>query len=161
MRPSSLYTSLAVFALLAGSTVTGGTQQAPAGSTPQASQPPAQTDQPAARGRRGGGAGAGEQAAGRGRGRGGAETPPWAILRAPAGTKEGAVWIPEMPTMESIAPPPGWKPDGNEVPWMPATLLRLPRTNITRAKFPAIDFHNHTGALTTREQYEAVVNCGA
>ncbi len=155
MRPTSLYTGLAVFALLAGSTVTGGTQT-PASSTPQASQAPAQGDQPAGRGRRAGGGGG--QGAGRGRGRGPApETPPWAILRAPAGTKEGAVWIPDMPTMESIAPPPGWKPDGNEVPWMPATLLRLPRTNITRAKFPAIDFHNHTGALTTKEQYDAVV----
>jgi predicted TIM-barrel fold metal-dependent hydrolase len=40
---------------------------------------------------------------------------------------------------------------------MPATLLRLPRTNITRAKYPLIDFHNHTGALTTAAQYDAVI----
>jgi predicted TIM-barrel fold metal-dependent hydrolase len=152
MRPSSLYTSLAIVGLVALSIETGGTQ-APAAS-PQVSQTPAPADQPAGRGqgRRGGG-GAG-QVAGRGRG---AETPPWAILRAPAGTKEGATWVPEMPPMEALAPPPGWKPDGLEVPWIPATLLRIPRTNITRAKYPAIDFHNHTGALTTREQYEAVV----
>ena len=62
-----------------------------------------------------------------------------------------------MPAMEALMPPPGWTPDGIEVPWMPATLLRLPRTNITRAKYPAIDFHNHTGALETRAQYDAVI----
>ena len=152
MRPTSLYTSLAIVGLVALSIETGGTQ-APA-TSPQVSQTPAPSDQPAGRGqgRRGGG-GAG-QGAGRGRG---AEIPPWAILRAPAGVKEGATWVPEMPPMEALAPPPGWKPDGLEVPWIPATLLRIPRTNITRAKYPAIDFHNHTGSLTTREQYEAVV----
>ncbi len=152
MRPTSLYTSLAIVGLVALSIETGGTQ-APA-TSPQVSQTPAPSDQPAGRGQGRRGGGGGGQGAGRGRG---AETPPWAILRAPAGVKEGATWVPEMPAMETIAPPPGWKPDGLEVPWIPATLLRIPRTNITRAKYPAIDFHNHTGALTTREQYEAVV----
>ncbi len=136
MRLSSLYTSLVVAGLLALSIGTYGAQAPPASG-----------------GRAGG---AGDQAAGRGRGRG-AEIPPWAILRAPAGVKEGDTWIPEMPAMDALRPPPGWQPDGNEVPWMPATLLRLPRTNITRAKYPAIDFHNHTGSLRTREQYDAVV----
>jgi uncharacterized protein len=104
-------------------------------------------------------------AQGRGGGRGSGQaaekappTPPYAILHAPAGVKEGETWIPELPAKESLAPPPGWKPDGNEVPWMPATLLRLPRTNITRARYTAIDFHNHTGVLTTREQYERVIS---
>ena len=96
----------------------------------------------------------GAQAPARGQG---TEVPPWAILRAPTGVKEGATWIPEMPPMEVLVPPSGWQPDGVEVPWMPATLLRLPRTNIWRAKHPAIDFHNHTGALQTREQYDAVI----
>ncbi len=136
MRLSSLYTSLVVAGLLALSIGTYGAQAPPASG-----------------GRAGG---AGDQAAGRGRGRG-AEIPSWAILRAPAGVKEGDTWIPEMPAMDALRPPPGWQPDGNEVPWMPATLLRLPRTNITRAKYPAIDFHNHTGSLRTREQYDAVV----
>ena len=152
MRPSSLYTSLAIVGLVALSIETGGTQAPSAAS--QVAQTPAPADQPAGRGQGRRGGGAGGQGAGRGRG---AETPPWAILHAPAGVKEGATWVPEMPPMESLAPPPGWKPDGIEVPWIPATLLRIPRTNITRAKYPAIDFHNHTGALTTREQYEAVV----
>jgi predicted TIM-barrel fold metal-dependent hydrolase len=31
---------------------------------------------------------------------------------------------------------------------MPATLLRLPRTNVRRAKYPAIDFHVHAGNAT-------------
>ena len=136
MRPSSLCTSLVVASLLSISIGTGGAQAPPPSG-----------------GRAGGAA---DQAAGRGRGRG-AEIPPWAILRAPAGVKEGETWIPDMPAMEALLPPAGWQPDGNEVPWMPATLLRLPRTNITRAKHPAIDFHNHTGTLQTREQYEAVV----
>ena len=153
MRPSSSSIALAAAALLAGSMTTGGAQAPAAGS--QASQAPSTSEQPAARGqgRRGGGAG---QAAGRGRGRG-AEIPPWAILRAPAGVAEGDTWVPEMPPMEDLLPPPGWKPDGLAVTWIPATLLRIPRTNITRAKYPAIDFHHHTGRLTTREQYEAVI----
>ena len=83
-------------------------------------------------------------------------TPPYAILHAPAGVKEGDKWIPEMPAMESLAPPAGWKPDGLEVPWMPATLLRLPRTNITRAKYPAIDFHDaHRRAQDHEGQYKS------
>ena len=43
----------------------------------------------------------------------------------------------------------GWVTSGPDVPPMPLTLLRLPRTNITRAKFPAIDFHVHAPELTT------------
>jgi predicted TIM-barrel fold metal-dependent hydrolase len=124
----------------------GGTQAPP-------QQPPATvqgTQDPAPPQGRGRGRGPGQ-------GRGRATTPGYAILRAPEGVKEGATWIPAMPTMESLMPPPGWKPDAEDVPWMPATLLRLPRTNITRAKYPAIDFHNHTGAMTTAAQYDTVV----
>ena len=36
-----------------------------------------------------------------------------------------------------------------EVPAMPKALMKLPRTNITRAKFPAIDFHLHGRGLST------------
>ena len=67
------------------------------------------------------------------------------------------VTIPPMPTMESIEPPPGWTPDGREVPPMPATLLRLPRTTIVHAKFPAIDFHLHAPNLTTPPAYEDLI----
>lgn len=46
---------------------------------------------------------------------------------------------------------------GPDVPPMPLTLLRLPRTNITRARFPAIDFHVHGRELTTPEAYESFI----
>lgn len=39
---------------------------------------------------------------------------------------------------------------------MPLTLLRLPRTHIVRAKYPAIDFHVHARGLTSKEAYEKV-----
>ena len=67
------------------------------------------------------------------------------------------VTVPPMPTMESIKPPDGWKSTGHVVPPMPATLLRLPRTNITRAKFPAVDFHVHAGGLNTPEAYQKFI----
>src|SRR5581483_10031091 len=75
-------------------------------------------------------------------------TPAYAVLRAPAGVKEGERWVPELPPMDALAPPAGWQPSRVEQPWMPATLLRLPRTNIVRPKFPVIDFHLHAGNTT-------------
>ena len=76
------------------------------------------------------------------------------VPRAPASVKDREVWIPPMPAMESVAPPAGWVTSGPDVPPMPITLLRLPRTNITRAKFPAIDFHVHAGGLNTKAAYD-------
>ena len=46
---------------------------------------------------------------------------------------------------------------GPDTPPMPLTLLRLPRTNITRAKFPAIDFHVHASELTTAAAYKSFI----
>jgi predicted TIM-barrel fold metal-dependent hydrolase len=43
------------------------------------------------------------------------------------------------------------------VPALPKALMKLPRTNITRAKFPAIDFHFHGRGLNTAEQYRKIV----
>ena len=40
---------------------------------------------------------------------------------------------------------------------MPETLLRLPRTPLTRAKYPAIDFHVHAGNLRTVEAYQTFI----
>jgi predicted TIM-barrel fold metal-dependent hydrolase len=40
---------------------------------------------------------------------------------------------------------------------MPLTLLRLPRTNITRAKFPAIDVHVHAPQLTSADAYKSFI----
>ena len=44
-----------------------------------------------------------------------------------------------------------------EVPAMPKALMKLPRTAITRAKFPAIDFHFHGGQLKTPDDYQKIV----
>lgn len=44
-----------------------------------------------------------------------------------------------------------------EVPAMPRALMKLPRTPITRAKFPAIDFHVHGGQLRTAEDYQKMI----
>jgi len=80
------------------------------------------------------------------------------VPSAPQGVAEGAVWTPPLPTMEEVAPPEGWVTSGPETPPMPLNLLRLPRTNITRAKYPAIDFHVHTRELNNREAYEKLVS---
>lgn len=53
------------------------------------------------------------------------------------------------------APPP-FKP-APEVPAMPKALMNFPRTNITRAKFPAIDFHFHGRGLATPDQYKKMI----
>ena len=79
------------------------------------------------------------------------------LPRAPAGVAEGETWVPAMPSLEATLPPPGWEPNGYEQPPMPYILLRLPRTNIYRAKYPAVDVHVHAGGLTTPEAYESLI----
>jgi predicted TIM-barrel fold metal-dependent hydrolase len=44
-----------------------------------------------------------------------------------------------------------------EVPAMPKALMKLPRTPITKAKFPAIDFHVHGRELRTAEDYQKMI----
>jgi predicted TIM-barrel fold metal-dependent hydrolase len=44
-----------------------------------------------------------------------------------------------------------------EVPAMPKALMKLPRTPITRAKFPAIDFHVHGRELKTAADYQKMI----
>lgn len=44
-----------------------------------------------------------------------------------------------------------------EVPAMPKALMKLPRTPIIRAKFPAIDFHVHGRELRTAEDYQKMI----
>src|SRR5437870_3105454 len=51
---------------------------------------------------------------------------------------------------------PDFKP-APEVPAMPKALMKLPRTDISRAKFPAIDFHLHGGSLRTAEDYRKMI----
>lgn len=101
-----------------------------------------------------------ESAAEPSRGQGLAEAPPEipVIPKAPPSVAEGEVWIPPMPAMEEVSPPPDWAPSGVETPPMPLTLLRLPRTNITRARYPAIDFHVHGRRLNTPQAYEELVD---
>ena len=65
--------------------------------------------------------------------------------------------VPPLPTPADLVAPVEWKPDGHVVPRMPATLLRLPRTVLSRAKYPAIDFHVHAGGLTTSEAYRSFI----
>ena len=77
--------------------------------------------------------------------------------KAPATVKEGETWVPPLPAMELVTPPAGWVTSGPDVPPMPLTLLRLPRTKITRAKFPAIDFHLHASGLTNVAAYQSLI----
>jgi len=53
-------------------------------------------------------------------------------------------------------PRPEFKP-GPEVPPMPKALMKIPRSNITRAKFPAVDFHLHGRSLQTDADYRKLI----
>src|SRR5262245_18386153 len=44
-----------------------------------------------------------------------------------------------------------------EAPAMPKALMKLPRTNISSAKFPALDFPFHGVPIRTAEDYKALV----
>jgi predicted TIM-barrel fold metal-dependent hydrolase len=44
-----------------------------------------------------------------------------------------------------------------EVPAMPKALMKLPRTDITRAKFPTVDFHFHGRSLRTPQDYQKLI----
>lgn len=77
--------------------------------------------------------------------------------RAPSTVKEGGTWVPPLPALDEVAPPTGWRPSGDETPPMPLTLLRLPRTNVWRAKYPALDFHVHARGLTSKAAYDELI----
>jgi predicted TIM-barrel fold metal-dependent hydrolase len=51
---------------------------------------------------------------------------------------------------------PGFTPTP-EVPAMPKALMKLPRTEITRAKFPVLDIHLHAGSLKTPADYRKMI----
>jgi predicted TIM-barrel fold metal-dependent hydrolase len=59
-------------------------------------------------------------------------------------------------TVSGQSPRPDFKATP-EVPAMPKALMKLPRTPITRAKFPAVDFHLHGGQLKTAEDYQKMI----
>jgi predicted TIM-barrel fold metal-dependent hydrolase len=52
--------------------------------------------------------------------------------------------------------PPGFKPTPEQVP-MPKSLLVVKRTDITRAKYPAIDFHFHGRPIQTPDDYRKMI----
>jgi len=51
---------------------------------------------------------------------------------------------------------PEFKP-APEVPAMPKALMKLPRTNITRARFPTVDIHFHGRSLRTAQDYQKLI----
>src|SRR5262245_35179310 len=65
-------------------------------------------------------------------------------------TEEPKSQAPRVPSHPDFKPSP-------EVPALPKALMKLPRTNITRAKFPAIDFHLHGSALRTAADYQKMI----
>jgi len=44
-----------------------------------------------------------------------------------------------------------------EVPAMPKALMKLPRTEIHRAKFPVLDIHLHGGSLKSAADYKKMI----
>ncbi len=65
-------------------------------------------------------------------------------------TSEKKAQTPRPPSRPDFKPSP-------EVPAMPKALMKLPRTAITRAKFPAIDFHFHGRELKAGENYQKLI----
>jgi len=62
-----------------------------------------------------------------------------------------------IPSQDSRLPShPGFHPSP-EVPAMPKALMKFPRTNITSAKLPALDFHFHGARLRTAEDYKNLI----
>ena len=51
---------------------------------------------------------------------------------------------------------PDFKPTP-EAPAMPKALMKFPRTPISRAKFPAVDFHVHGRELKTADDYQKMI----
>src|SRR5437879_7379004 len=73
-----------------------------------------------------------------------------------------ALWIAVAALTIALRPagaqqkPPEFKPTP-EVPAMPKALMKFPRTNISRAKFPVVDFHLHGQSLKTAADYEKMI----
>src|SRR5262245_9980501 len=65
------------------------------------------------------------------------------------------LWI-AVAALSAQQKPPEFKP-APEVPAMPKALMKLPRTNITRAKFPTVDIHFHGRSLRTPQDYQKVI----
>jgi hypothetical protein len=72
----------------------------------------------------------------------------WTCSAQTTGTKDKAQQFPGHPDFH---PAP-------EVPAMPRALMKLPRTEITRAKFPVLDIHLHAGSLKTDADYRKMIS---
>ena len=57
---------------------------------------------------------------------------------------------PQFPSHPDFKPTP-------EAPAMPKALMKFPRTPITRAKYPVVDFHFHGRALKTADDYQKMI----
>src|SRR5580704_12833106 len=78
----------------------------------------------------------------------------WALFIA-AGTwtcsaQTSGAKAPQIPEHPDFHPAP-------DVPAMPKALMKLPRTEITRAKFPVLDIHLHAGSLKTDADYRKMI----
>src|SRR6185295_5940623 len=65
-----------------------------------------------------------------------------------------ALWIAVATT---ALQPAGAQQKAPEVPAIPKALMKLPRTNITRAKFPTVDFHFHGRTLRAAQDYQKLI----
>ena len=73
-----------------------------------------------------------------------------------------ALWIAVTAITIALRPagaqqkPPEFKP-APEVPAMPKALMKLPRTDISRSRFPAVDIHFHGRSLRTPQDYQKTI----
>src|SRR5580700_1232269 len=67
-----------------------------------------------------------------------------------------ALWI-AVTAIAIALRPAGAQQKPSELPAMPKALMKLPRTNITRAKFPAVDIHFHGRSLRTSQDYQKTI----
>src|SRR5262245_23061225 len=68
------------------------------------------------------------------------------------GLSHFALWVASAALAIAQKPQPA-----PEVPAMPPALMKLPRTNISRAKFPAVDIHFHGKSLRTAQDYQKLI----
>src|SRR5579864_8109105 len=66
-------------------------------------------------------------------------------------------WLPLFVSLSIALRPCGAQQKAPEVPAMPKALMKLPRTNITGAKFPTVDIHFHGRSLRTPQDYQKLI----
>jgi predicted TIM-barrel fold metal-dependent hydrolase len=68
-----------------------------------------------------------------------------------------AVWFAMAALTVALRPAGAQQQKAPEVPAMPKALMKLPRTNITRSKFPTVDIHFHGGSLRAPQDYQKMI----